>query len=179
MIDLLAPALAALRISVHTRSDLLIENVALRQQLEVYRRQVERPKLHRADRLFWIWLSRWWSRWRSVLVNVSPETVLRWHQEGYRRHWRRKSGGQPGRPPIRPDYVAIIHRISRDHPEWGEDRIALEMKLKLGIDVSASCVRKYMIRSVTSGLGALYSVWSFGLVGIGRSQRTAAACGKN
>ena len=81
MLDIALATWTTVLASTRARTDLLIENAALRQQLEVYRRQVERPRLHRADRLFWIWLSRWWGRWRSALVIVSPETVLRWHRE--------------------------------------------------------------------------------------------------
>ncbi len=146
MFDVLLPYLAFARATVLSRTDLLVENAALRQQLEIYRRQTRSPRLLPSDRLFWIWLSRWWARWKSALVIVSPETVLRWHREGYRRHWRRISGGSPGRPPIDRDTIAVIQRISRDHPEWGEDRIALELELKLGITVSPSCVRRYLVR---------------------------------
>jgi hypothetical protein len=112
--------------------DLLLEIVALRQQLEGYRRQVRRPRLRRADRLFWIWLCRHWTRWRSALVIVQPEAVLRWHREGFRRHWRRISRGRPGRPRTTNSIVRLIEQMSRQNPTWGEDRIALELKLKLG-----------------------------------------------
>src|SRR6266446_8881248 len=56
---------------------LALENLALRQQLAVYKRTVNRPKLQRSDRLLWVWLSRVWPAWRQALVIVSPATVLR------------------------------------------------------------------------------------------------------
>ena len=127
------------------RADLLLEIAALRQQLGVYQRQNRRPGLRRSDRIFWIWLCRTWPRWKSALVFVKPETVLAWHREGYRQYWRWKSRGRPGRPRIPRRHIAFIRRISGDHPEWGEDRIALELKLKLGIEHSASTVRRYMV----------------------------------
>ena len=66
------------------RADLLLENPALRQQLTIYQRQVPRPRLQRSDRMFWIWLSRHWGRWKSALVIVHPDTVLKWHRAGNR-----------------------------------------------------------------------------------------------
>jgi transposase InsO family protein len=91
-------------------------------------------------------LLRWWPEWRSVLVFVRPETLLRWHRQGYRYWWRRRSGGKPGRPRIPRSHIALIRRISTEHPEWGEDRIALELRLKLGVTHAASTVRRYMVR---------------------------------
>ncbi len=126
-----------------------MEILALRQQLDVYRRQTRRPRLVRADRLFWIWLRRHWSRWRSALVIVAPETVLRWHREGYRSHWMRRSVGRRGRPPIPRELVELLEKMSSENPTWGEDRIALELRLKLGIRVAPSTVRRYLVRPVS------------------------------
>jgi transposase InsO family protein len=62
-------------------------------------------------------------------VLIQPATVLKWHREGYRRYWRRRSSGLGGRPQIPRSHIILIRRISSDHPEWGEDRIALELWL--------------------------------------------------
>jgi len=70
------------RDAFRSRAGLLAEIAALRQQLEVRQRQVKRPRLRRGDRLFWIWLARNWPRWKSALVIVTPETVLRWERDG-------------------------------------------------------------------------------------------------
>ena len=128
------PYLALARATVLSHTNLLIENATLRQQLEIYRRQPKPPQLLPSDRLFWIWLSHWWARWQSALVIVSPETVLRWHREGYRRHWRRVSAGSPGRPPLPRNTIAIIQRISRDHPEWGVGAWSANLDLTLPAD---------------------------------------------
>src|SRR5665213_1492083 len=80
--------------------------------------------------------------WRSCLVIVRPETVLRWHRAGWRLFWRRKS--RPGRPPIPLDLRRLIRRMARENPLWGEERIANELLLKLGLRVSPRTVRKYM-----------------------------------
>ena len=95
--------------------------------------------------MFWIWLARTWPRWRQALVIVQPQTVLAWHRAGYRAYWRWRSRGKPGRPRIPLAHIRFIHRISFDHPEWGEDRIALELKLKLGVEHSTSTIRRYMV----------------------------------
>jgi len=80
-----------LRNTLRCRHDPLLENFALRQQLAVVSRQSHRPRLRPADRLFWSWLSRLWSRWRSAVVLVQPETVIRWQRTAWRRYWTWKS----------------------------------------------------------------------------------------
>ena len=69
-----------LRLLLQSRATLAAENLALRQQGAV----LQRSRLHRRDRIFWGWLSRLWRGWRSSLIVVQPETVLRWHREGFR-----------------------------------------------------------------------------------------------
>ena len=149
MLRALSVLVSTVRAAVRPRADLLLEIGALRQQLEVYQRQASPPRLRRGDRLFWIWLCRHWTQWKDALVIVKPETVLGWHRAGYRAYWRRKCKGKPGRPPIPVEHQAFIRRISTDHPEWGEDRIALELKLKLGVEHSASTIRRYMVERAT------------------------------
>ncbi|MGO9264039.1 MAG: integrase core domain-containing protein [Candidatus Binataceae bacterium] len=75
---------------------------------------------------------------------VRPETMIRWHRAGWRLFWRLKS--RPGRPPIPEQLQALIRRMSNENPSWGEERIANELLLKLGIEVSARTVRKYLPR---------------------------------
>ena len=81
---------------------------------------------------------------------VKPDTVLRWHRDGYKAYWRWKSMGKPGRPRIPRQHIDFIRRISTEHPEWGEDRIAMELKLKLEVDHSPSTIRRYMVERPTS-----------------------------
>src|SRR5215510_13594132 len=79
--------------------DLVLENLALRQQLAIFKRRSPRPKLQPTDRLFWVWLSKVWIAWRDTLIIVKPETVIAWHRQGFRFYWRwlsrRKSVGRP------------------------------------------------------------------------------------
>src|SRR5258707_14697748 len=91
----------ALRAGLRTRTDLTLENLALRQQLALLRRRSKRPQFGRLDRLLWVWLSNQWAGWREALHLVRPETVVRWHRQGFRAFWTSKSRrGRVGRPPV-------------------------------------------------------------------------------
>ena len=136
---------AVLRAFLAPRACLAAENVALRQQLAVLQRSVKRPKLRKRDRIFWVWLSRVWSGWRSALAIVQPETVVRWHRQGFRLYWRWKSRKQPGRPKVDREVRSLIRRMSQENPTWGAPRILSELLL-LGHQVAESTVDKYMIR---------------------------------
>ncbi len=72
-----------------------------------------------------------------------PATVIGWHREGFHALWRRKCG--PGRPRIPRKHIEFIKRISADHPEWGEDKIAQELAAKFGVNHSGSTIRRYMV----------------------------------
>ncbi len=127
-----------------THRDLAFENLLLRQQVAVYKQSTSRPKLTPGDRSFWALASRLWAGWRDVVQIVSPETVVRWHREGFRRHWARKCRKQ-GRPQIDKRIRLLIRQMCMANPLWGAPRIHGEL-LKLGIEVSESVVSKYMIR---------------------------------
>ncbi len=124
---------------------LALENLALRQQLVVLHRKTPKPKLRWGDRLFWIILFRFWSSWRDHLVLVKPETVIRWHRQGFQYYWRWKSKGRPGRPKIPRQVIELIHRMCKENRTWGAPRIQAELVL-LGHDLAESTVAHYMIR---------------------------------
>jgi transposase InsO family protein len=125
---------------------LAVENLALRQQLTICKQSVKRPKLHPRDRVFWVWLSRLWPNWRSALAIVQPETVIRWHRQGFRLYWRWKSRtGKVGRPCIDREIRDLIRRMSRENSTWGAPRILSELAL-LGHVVCEDTVLKYMVR---------------------------------
>lgn len=84
MIDFVILLASGLRALVAKRAKLAAENLALRQQLAIYRRTAKRPKLRPRDSIFWVWLSRLWSDWQSALVIVQPDTVVGWHRQGFR-----------------------------------------------------------------------------------------------
>jgi transposase InsO family protein len=81
--------------------------------------------------------------WRDALVLVKPDTFLKWHRTAFRAWWRWKSR-RKGRPPLPKNLQKMIQEIARDNPTWGEDRIANELQLKLGLRVSPRTVRKYL-----------------------------------
>ncbi len=66
-----------------SRETLVFENLALRQQLAAYQRTCKRPRLRMVDRAFWVGLSKLWRKWPTALVIVKPETVIRWHRQGF------------------------------------------------------------------------------------------------
>jgi putative transposase len=144
----LVALLSALRSLFHSRAGLQLENLALRHQISVLHRSVRnRPKLSCADRFLWVSLSRIWPDWRSALVIVKTETVVAWHRKGFRLFWTwRVRHGQPGRPVVAREVRDLIRRMCRENPTWGAPRIHGEL-LKLGIDIGATSVSKYMGRS--------------------------------
>jgi len=123
---------------------LALENLALRQQLAVLKYQRPRPALTDTDRRFWVLLSRIWSGWRASLHFVQPETVVRWHRQGFRYYWRWKSRRR-GRPKAASEIRALIRRMCRANPLWGAPRIHGEL-LKLGFEMAESTVSEYMLR---------------------------------
>ena len=128
-----------------SRSNLILENLALRQQLTVQQRTIKHPKLKRKGRIFWAWLSRIWPRWKSALIVVKPETVIKWHRQGFKLYWRWKSrSSKVGRPIISKEIRDLIRQMSQENPTWGAPRIQSELKL-LGYEVADSTVAKYMI----------------------------------
>ena len=132
--------------SLKTRQDLVMENLALRQQLSVLERSLKRPRLSVLVRLFWVLLSRFSSRWRKLLRIVTPDTVVRWHRQGFRRYWAwRSRRWNPGRPPIDPEIRKLIRQMQSANIGWGAPRIHGEL-LKLGIEISEATVSKYMFR---------------------------------
>src|SRR5437660_11990348 len=117
-----------------------LENLALRHQLAVYKKTVNRPKLLSSDRLFWVALSRVWAGWRQALVIVSPNTVLRWQRRRFREYWARLSARPiAGRPPVNVEIKALVTRMAAANPLLGAPRTHGE-PLRLGFDVSERTV---------------------------------------
>jgi putative transposase len=150
MLTALLSLIVSIRSWFRTRALLQVEILALRHQVAVLKRsQRRRLRLNSADRLFWVWLSRLWSQWRSALFIVKPETVIAWHRKGFRLYWTWKSGrGTPGRPEVGEEIRELIRKMSRANSLWGAPRIHGEL-LKLGIQVSQATVAKYMVRHRT------------------------------
>ena len=96
---------------------LTAENLALRQQLLVLKRHQRRLQIRKRDRLFWVALSRFWLGRRDALVNVEPDTIVRWHRKGFNLYWRRKCrGGKRGRPLLDPSVKALVFKMADANP---------------------------------------------------------------
>ncbi len=118
-----AALVSVLRLAGRDRAQLVLENIALRQQLAVYKRSVGRPNINDRDRIFWLTVMRLLRDWRDALVIVQPATVIKWHRRGFRHYWRRKSRSRPGRPPIPMAVIMLIKRMSKENVTWGAPRI--------------------------------------------------------
>ncbi len=130
-------------LGLRSEKDLAAENLFLRKQLALYQeRQFKPRRINAATRIALVLLSKRFN-WRpSELVIVQPQTLVRWHSHGFRLFWRWKS--RPGRPQIPIELRQLIRQLALDNVSWGEERIANELLLKLGIRVSPRTVRKYM-----------------------------------
>jgi putative transposase len=151
--DLLRLVLAAVR----SHAELAAENLFLRKQLALY---VERQvKTRRADatRIALVALS-WLIDWRRILTVVKRDTLIRWHRKGSKLFWRWKSMPR-GRPRLPADLRRLIAEMAANRT-WGEERIASELLLKLGIRVSPRTVRSYMPAGATPRGGARSQMWS-------------------
>ena len=129
--------------ATRSRAQLAAENLFLRKQLALYQERKVKPR--RADdptRIVLAALSRVVA-WRQLLVIVKPETLIRWHRKGFRLFWRWKSRA-PGRPAIPANVQRLIATMATANRTWGEERIAAELLVKLGIRVSPRTVRRYM-----------------------------------
>jgi hypothetical protein len=127
LILLVLSSLAGLR----TQAAMKAEIIALRHQLIVLQRsrKTKRLILRRADRWLCVWLSRWWSGWRSALIIVKPETVLRWHRKGFRCYWTWKiCHGRRGRPTLQATVAKYMVRHRNRHHQLGEPSSAITMR---------------------------------------------------
>jgi putative transposase len=151
-LKLFADLLRFLALSLRSKTSLAGENLSLRKQLGCYQERKIRPRrIDDPTRLTPVWLSRWFD-WRNALAIVRPKTFLGWHRKGFQLFWRWKR--QSGRPRIPLDLQHLIRQMACDNPSWGEERIANELLLKLGLRVSPRTIRKYLPKSLAPGGGS-------------------------
>src|SRR5215468_246449 len=133
---------------LRSRHSLLLENLALRQQLVVLKRRHPRPKLDLSDKLFWLLVRRCWSGWKQALLVVTPETVIRWHRAGFRWYWRMisKTKKPIGRRQTPKEVRDLIFQMMAENSSWGAPRIHGEL-LMLGFDVSERTISRWMKRA--------------------------------
>jgi len=141
--SVISTAVVVLRAFFLPRGGIIAEDLALRHQLGILQRSAKRPRLRQWDRIQWVWFSRLWPDWRSCLLIVQPDTVVRWHKQGFKLYWRWKSRGKSGRPKIDVEIRRLIRRMCRENATWGALRIHSELQL-LGYTVAESTVAQYM-----------------------------------
>jgi len=145
IVFLVTLAVHTLRALFRTREDLLIENLALRQQVIALKQKRPRPQLDDMDRAFRVALRAAWPGWTNRLIIVNPDTVAKWHRDRFRRYRANISQHKPGpgRPRIDAEIRRLIRTMARDG--WGAPGIHGEL-LKLGFVVSETTVSRYLVR---------------------------------
>ena len=140
--------------SVHSRRNLLLENLALRQQLCLVKEQNPHVRFAAPDKLFWVILRRFWSGWKRTLVLVQPETVVRWHRAGFKLYWtwRSRHRSCAGRKCVSGELRELIFRMVAENPTWGAPRIHGELKM-LGFDISERTVLRLCLAKIPSAFG--------------------------
>ena len=131
--------------SLRTRQHLLLENLALRQQVLVLARHRPRPRFPNADRFLWVLLRCFWPRWQSALILVQPDTVVRWHKAGFRLYWKwlSRHRAQAERRRVNRELRELIFRMVTENKTWGAPRIHGELRM-LGYDISERTVLRWM-----------------------------------
>lgn len=150
-LKLLLVALSTLSGSVRSRKELLLENLALRQQLAVLAQRHPKPRFAAPDRLFWVMLRQFWSGWTQSLLIVQPETVVHWHRAGFKAYWNwiSRKRVRVGRKPTSKELRELIFRMVAENPTWGAPRIHGELKM-LGFDISERTVLRWMRKAPRS-----------------------------
>ena len=148
MFHVIGFCLGSLSRCFHSRQSLLLENLALRQQLADLKRTHPRPRLSPLDRLFWVLARRFWSAWKQALLLVTPETVVRWHRAGFRLYWTLISRVRPqvGRKTVIQGGQESDLSDGRREPDLGAPRIQGEL-LMLGFAVSERTISRWIKRA--------------------------------
>src|ERR1035437_9837927 len=128
---------------ITTKSQLILENVFLHKQLEIYQRTDPKLKTHRTDRMFFSLIMDWLSNWKERMFIVKPDTVIKWHRTAFKFYWRWKAQHKGGRPKISREVIALIKQMANENSDWGAPRIHGEL-LKLGFNICESTAQRYM-----------------------------------
>jgi putative transposase len=136
-------ALTFLRLCLCSPASVAAENLFLRKQLALYVERQKKPRRATDSIRFTLGQLCRFFDWRDALIIVKPDTLVRWHRKGFRLFWKWKSRPR-GRPRLPDDVRELIAEIATNNPTWGEERIADELLLKIGIQVSPRTLRRYM-----------------------------------
>ena len=144
MLELIVLLSRAIALACRGHQDIVLENLALRHQLRTLQRSVTRPHVRTRDRVLWVVLATVWRQWRSAVVLVHPDTVVRWHRHWLRRRWARRSGrNRAGRPAVDPQVRRLITDMASVNPLWGAPRIHGELQT-LGMAISERTVSRLL-----------------------------------
>ena len=95
---------------ITTKTQLVLENIFLRKQLEIYQRANPKVKIKKTDRLFFKLIKELIINWRKQLFVVKPETVIKWHRSAFKFYWNWKSKLKGGRPKVSREVIALIKK---------------------------------------------------------------------
>jgi transposase InsO family protein len=138
-----APILGTVADLARSKPQLITETLLLRQQLIVLNRSVKRPHFTRPDRGLLVLLASNLQNWTEALLIVKPDTVLRWHRQGFRLFWKQKSRAASQQPKIPAETISLIKEMATNNRLWGAERIRGGL-LKVGIKVAKRTVQRYM-----------------------------------
>lgn len=128
------------------RNSLMMENLALRHQLMVLKRNRRKPRFTESDKIFWVAYSKLVKGWQGFLKIASPRTVVDWNKKRFKRYWANKSrNGGLGRPCVSQEIQDLIRTMNQANPTLGTPRIIGKLK-KFGIAVSKATVDRYRIK---------------------------------
>jgi putative transposase len=133
------------RLMLRSPLALAAENLFLRKQLGRYVERKKKPRRATDSIRFTLAQLARFFEWRDALTIVKPETLVRWHRKGFRLFWKWKSRSS-GRPRVPANVRKLIAEMAMNNPTWGDERIANELLLKIGIQISPRTVRRYMPR---------------------------------
>ncbi len=131
-----------------SKAQLIAENALLHQQLIILNRQVKKPRFTPGDRLWLVLLASRVRHWKDTLLILKPDTLLRWHRQGFRLFSKFKSRSCGGRPRLATETIRLIQQMAQENLLWGAERIHGEL-LKLDVKVATATIQKY-IRLVRS-----------------------------
>lgn len=126
-----------------SKTQLIAENALLRQQLIILHRQIKKPHFTQSDRLWLVLLASRVQNWKETLLILKPDTLLRWHRQGFRLFWKFKSRRRGGRPRLATETIHLIQQMAKANVLWGAERIRGEL-LKLDINVATATIQKYI-----------------------------------
>ncbi len=127
-----------------SKVELITENALLRKQLIILNRQVKKPSFTPIDRFFLMVLASKLKNWKLALLILKPDTLLRWHRQGFRLFWKLKSKPPKNRQPkISQETIDLIKEMAANNPLWGAERLRGEL-MKLNIKVAKRTIQRYM-----------------------------------